>query len=584
MTRLPKVDAVVVGVGWAGGILAKELAQAGLKVVGLERGRFRQTNPGFQPPQVDDELKYHTRHELMQDLSRETLTFRNSRDQTALPMRQLGSFMLGDGLGGAGVHWNGVTWRYLPYDFEIRSRTVARYGRDALPENSTLHDWGVTYGELEPYYDRFEYLCGISGEAGNLRGERQAGGNPFEGPRERPYPTPALTPSYAGVRFGEAARSLGYSPFMYPAANVSEPYTNPDGVELGACVYCGYCTRFGCKTYAKPSALITALPAAQRTGNFELRTHANVIRVNTDASGGRATGVTYVDAAGREVEQPADLVLLTSYVFNNVRLLLLSGIGTPYNPGTGEGVVGRNYTYQAFTSAFVFFDDAYFNTFMGAGALGSSFDDLNGDNFDHAGLGFIHGGNVATTTAGDGPVRFQPTPPGTPRWGAAWKDAVATYYNRAWTIGVQGSVMPYRSNYLDLDPTYRDAYGQPLLRMTFDWGPNEHAMSRYMVGKLKPLVAALKPSHSAVYPVSEHYSTVPYQSTHNVGGAVMGTDPATSVVNPFLQSWDVPNLFVVGASAFPHNPGYNPTGTVGAVAFRTADAAKRYLGRPGALA
>lgn len=584
-TELPKVDVVLVGVGWTGGILAKELAQHGLQVVGLERGPYRATDPDFQPPHVHDELRYHVRYELMQDLSRETLTFRNSRDQTALPYRQLGSFLPGTGLGGAGVHWNGATWRFLPYDFEIRSRTLERYGPGKIPEAMTLQDWGVTYEEMEPFFDRFEYTCGVSGLAGNLQGRVREGGNPFEGPRSREYPTPPLTPSWANLKFRDAARALGYHPFMQPASNLSRPYTNPDGVGLGACVYCGFCQRFGCEVYAKPSATITVLPVAMRTGNFELRTRCNVTRINLDADGKRAVSVSYVDGDGKEIVQPADLICLTSYVLNNCKLMLVSGIGEPYDPATGEGVVGRNYCYQAFTGASVFFRDEEFNSFMGAGALGMAFDDLNGDNFDHSELDFIHGGNIANYTTGQGPVRSRPVPPDTPAWGGAWKRAVATYYNRAWGFSSQGSVMPYRGNYLDLDPTYRDAYGLPLLRMTFDWGPNERALSRYMARALEEIARELAPTHYEVSEISERYSIVPYQSTHNTGGTIMGADPATSVVNPFLQSWDVPNVFAIGAGNFPHNSGYNPTGTVGALAYRAAAAiTERYLDRPGPLA
>jgi gluconate 2-dehydrogenase alpha chain len=583
--RLPKVDAVLVGVGWTGGILAKELTHAGLKVVGLERGRYRATDPDFQPPHVHDELRYARRYELMQDLSQETLTFRNNADQTALPYRNLGSFLPGQGLGGAGVHWNGVTWRFLPYDFEIRTRTLEHYGQDKIAEAMTLQDWGVSWAEMEPYYDRFEYTCGVSGKAGNLLSEVREGGNPFEGPRSREYPTPAMTPSYQNVRFRDATRRLGYHPFVQPSSNLSEPYTNPDGMRLGACVYCGYCDRFGCEAYAKSSALITVLPVAMQSGNFELRTRCNVTRVNLSADGKRATGVTYIDAQGREVEQPADIVCLNSYILNNCKLMLVSGIGEPYNPATGEGVVGKNYCYQAYTNAQVWFKDETFNTFMGAGALGMSIDDFNGDNFDHSELPFIHGGNIANYTTGLGPVRFRPVPPGTPSWGSAWKEAVATYYNRSWSFSTQGSVMPYRFNYLDLDPTYKDIYGLPLLRMTFDWGPNERAMTKFMARVLEGIAEELGPTHYQVDELDQNYSIVPYQSTHNTGGTIMGSDPALSVVNPWLQSWDVPNVFAVGAGSFAHNSGYNPTGTVGALAYRCAEGiVGRYLERPGPLA
>src|SRR6266446_7280046 len=135
-------------------------------------------------------------------------------------MRQLGSFLPGEGVGGAGVHWNGVTWRWLPWDHEPLKLTLARYGRAAIPPDMNLQDWGVPYDELEPYYDKFEFLCGISGKAGNLRGEKIAGGNVFEGSRQREYPNPPMIQTQAGALFEKAAKSLGYHPFPQPSANV----------------------------------------------------------------------------------------------------------------------------------------------------------------------------------------------------------------------------------------------------------------------------------------------------------------------------------------------------------------------------
>ncbi|NAP01385.1 GMC family oxidoreductase, partial [Halomonas sp. MG34] len=155
---LPKTDVVIVGVGWAGGIIASELTKQGLNVVGLEKGRERETEDYYM---VHDELRYALRYELMQDLSKDTLTFRGNEKIRALPMRQYGSFLLGDGLGGAGVHWNGQTFRFLPYDFEIRSKTIERYGKNKIPADMTIQDWGITYDELEPYYDKFEKMSGI---------------------------------------------------------------------------------------------------------------------------------------------------------------------------------------------------------------------------------------------------------------------------------------------------------------------------------------------------------------------------------------------------------------------------------------
>ena len=179
----------------------------------------------------------------------------------------------------------------------------------------------------------------------------------------------------------------------------------------------GFCARHGCAMDAKATPHTTVLPALLRHESFELRALCNVTRVNLDASGKRAVGVTYIDARGREWEQPADLVILTSFTFNNTRLLLLSGIGEPYDPGSGRGVIGRNYAYQATGHAQLFFEDKVFNRFMGGGGAGVVLDDFNGDNFDHAGLDFFGGAYLALTSMGAAPVRSHPVPAGTPRWG-----------------------------------------------------------------------------------------------------------------------------------------------------------------------
>jgi gluconate 2-dehydrogenase alpha chain len=583
--KLPSVDVLVVGFGWTGAILAQELTDAGANVLALERGTWRDTPTDFAPTFAQDELRYYWRHELFERLAHETLTVRNNVSQTALPMRRLGSFLPGTNVGGAGVHWNGQTWRFLPSDFMARSHNLQRYGANAVPQDMTIQDWGVTYDDLEPHYDRFEYICGISGKAGNLRGQIQEGGNPFEGPRQREYPNPPMAMTYPPSLFADAAKSLGYKPFPQPSANMSQPYTNPLGVQLGPCTYCGFCEKYACGNYSKASAQTTILPVLMRKPNFTLRTEAEVTKINLDSSGKRAVSVSYVDAAGKEYEQPAELIVLCAYILHNVRLLLLSGIGKPYDPATGEGVIGKNYAYQITSSVNVFYDDKILNPFIGAGAHGMLIDEFNGDNFDHSGLGFIGGGFLGIVQTGARPIETHPTPDGTPGWGAQWKQAIARYYLKTTSIATHGAVMSHRGNYLDLDPTYRDVYGRPLMRMTFDYTDNEHRMSDFLTDKAAEIAKAMKPASIKVNKRKGSWDVVPYQTTHNTGGAIMGTDPKTSAVNKYLQSWDVPNLFVMGASAFPQNPGYNPTGTVAALAYWAADAIKsRYLKAPGPLA
>src|SRR2546428_10443656 len=243
--------------------------------------------------------------------------------------------------------------------------------------------------------------------------------------------------AYAGSLFGRAAGELGYHPFPAPSANMTRPYTNPYGVTLGACVYCGYCERFGCEMGAKASPQTTVLPVLLANKNYELRALANVVKVNLDSEKKRAVGVTYVDSRGREFEQPSELVLLTSYVFNNVRLMLLSGIGKPYDPAANTGVVGRNYAYQTPSGVTLFFEDKVFNQFMAAGGLGMVIDEFNGDNFDHSGLGFIGGGFFQAATSGSRPIEGRPVPRGPPRWGSEGKRAGAAYFNRSFPITPQ---------------------------------------------------------------------------------------------------------------------------------------------------
>jgi gluconate 2-dehydrogenase alpha chain len=569
-TKLPSVPVVIVGMGWTGGIIAAELSKAGHKVVGLERGKHRSLEDYFM---VHDELRYAMRYELFQDYSKETVTFRNNEKMTALPMRSHGSFLPGEGLGGAGTHWNGVSFRFLPYDFEIYTKTVERYGAKKIPEGMTIQDWGIKWDEIEPYFDKYEKMAGISGEAEQ---------NPLVGKRSNPFPTPPMKETPGMKMFMEATKKLGYHPYNSPSANLSQPYKNPDGIERAACQYCGYCERFGCEYGAKADPLVTVIPVAEKTGNLEIRTHANVIKVLHD--GKKANGVVYVNTlTGEEMEQPADLVIMTSYLLNNVKLLLHSKIGKPYQPSTGTGVIGKNYAYQISGGATGFYEDKEFNTYMGAGALGACIDDFNGDNFDHSDLKFIHGGNIRHGQSGSRPIANNSTPPGTPSWGAEYKKATLKYAYRTLGVSGQGSNMPWKHHYLDLDPTYKDAYGLPLLRMTYDFEDQDREMSKFLAEKSAGVLKEMKATQVVASGNLQSYSIVPYQSTHNTGGVIMGADAKTSAVNNYLQMWDCENVFVVGACNFSHNSGYNPTGTVGALAYRAADGILQYLKKAGSL-
>jgi gluconate 2-dehydrogenase alpha chain len=232
----------------------------------------------------------------------------------------------------------------------------------------------------------------------------------------------------------------------------------------------------------------------------------------------------------------------------------------------------------------MYFDGRHFNPFIGAGTLGQTMDDFNGDAFDHSALDFVGGAGINCIVTNGRPISNRPTAPGSPRWGAGWKRATIDGYNSSMGFSAQGSSYPVRENYLDLDPTYTDRHGRPLLRITFDFPDNDIRMSHWISGQLERIAKPFGAKVTTVSRIKKGWDAVPYQSTHNTGGAVMGNNPRTSAVNKYLQSWDVPNVFVVGASAFAHNAGMNPTGTVGALAYWAAEAiTTKYIKSPGAL-
>jgi len=587
MKILPSVDVLIVGGGWTGLLMAKELgSRTALSVVVLERGGPRKTDDYGDDM---DELDYTIRLRMMQDVSQETVTLRHDLSQRAFPLRQHGSFLPGSGVGGAGEHWSAVCPRYLPDCFELLSRSIEKYGSKRLPEDHAIQDWGVTYDELEPHYTRADLLLGISGKAGNIRGKQIEGGNIFEGWRSAEYPTPPTKIPYFSSMFAEAAKSLGYHPYPVPAATTSRAYTNPDGVSRPGCTYCGYCETFGCMIGAKSQPTNTLLPVIEKRKNVSIRTGAWVRRIVHDESEnkGRARGVMYIDANGREVFQPAELIFLASWTLNNTRLLLLSGVGKAYDPTTGKGTLGRNLTHQVSFSAATAFFERPLNRFMGSGASGIMLSDLDGDLFEHSNLPFLRGGTLAARSARSLPIGECGVIPKSVKttWGSEWKKAALYYYDRAGRISFSGEHLAYKENYMDLDPVYKDHFGDPLLRLTLDWRENERKMADYVIAKAVELAREMGAKEVTPFSGLRSYDGTRYQSSHIQGGVIMGSSSERSVVNPYLQHWQLSNLFVLGASSFPQNASANPTPTILALTYRTGDAiVNRYLKNPGALA
>ena len=176
------------------------------------------------------------------------------------------------------------------------------------------------------------------------------------------------------------------------------------------------------------------------------------------------------------------------------------------------GTVGRNYAYQCTSGATVHLPGKTLNPFIAGGAVGMAVYDYNGDNFDHTGLGFIGGGLLQACQTGGRPLTQLSAFPGDPKWGGGWKQAVKENYQSTYGLGAQGSRQSYRDAYLDLDPTYKDPYGSPLLRMTFDWHDNERKMSAFLTGKLAEIGNAMGADRVVQHPRTGPYSVVPYQT------------------------------------------------------------------------
>lgn len=548
---LPKVDVLLIGTGAAGGIASYVLTKAGINVVALEAGPRNDTAVFLANY---DELEGYPFHNPFADVkgNKEIPTWRpDAKSPTQPPPAP--PIVMDNQVGGT-LHWSAQSWRYRIDDFKIRSTTVDKYGETALPEGTAIVDWPVTYDELEPYYEQVEYLIGISG---------QGGSNPFESPRKKDYPMPPLRRSGITELADTAMAKVGFHPFPQPASVLSQDYNG-----RSACSFCGYCTGHGCWNDAKGSALDASLPAAEKTGKLEIRPNSRVTKLLSNDQG-QLTGVTYIDNKGQEQEQPAGVVILATYVYENSRLLLLS-TSDYYKNGLSNnaGNVGKYYMAHSYGGPSGFIPGKNFNLLSGTVSQATAMDDLNGDNFDHSGLGFIRGAITFTGPSEATPIaQSGKLPPDTPAWGADYKKFIHDNALSVTAAFTQLEVLPYEGNFLDLDPTVKDEIGMPVVRVTFSLGENEQKANAYINSQLEPVMKEMGATQvwSAQAP-----ATIPINS-HAYGGTRMGDDPATSVVDKHGLSHEASNLMILGGSNWCSTTGYNPTETIMAHAWFAAD-------------
>lgn len=536
-----RTTAVIVGYGWVGAIIAHELASTGNDVVVLERGEPLEHNPsGYYYREGGERLRLQ--HAQRTSLS--TVSLRHCHDRMALPIRRPGSFVNGEGMGGAGVLWNGNGFRFCEDAFRPASLLSERPANKRRGEGFDVCDWPVRYCDLEADYERFEHVLGIAGNDGE---------NPFAGARSGKFPQVPEVTDDATRLYREAAGGLGFHPFTVPTSDVSKPFTNPLGVERTPSAVSG-------TTLATP--LNTLFPATMETGKVTFVTNARVRAVLHD--GRRARGVAYIDNSG-EKEIEAEVVVLGAWTLENTRLLLQSEIGQLYDPIKRKGVVGRGFCGHINIPTTGFFDRPFEIRDRTAVAF-ADFDPRVPGRDDLFGAAL----HIASSERTLDPFDSDLLPEGVARWGKDWKSALQSHHGRKMTSVAILEVIPSFDRHLDLDPTYRDAWGDPLLRLTYNYNRHDRSLIEFHSGVAKSVMAEAGATSVRAETFSGDYDTVRYQNTHLSGGARMGSDPETSAVDANLRSWSLENLWVVGASALPSASAPPPTLTVGALAYRAS--------------
>jgi gluconate 2-dehydrogenase alpha chain len=556
-TRLKETDVVIIGLGAVGGVAALPLTQAGIEVVGLEAGTWL-TRRDFAP----DELRNNFRGwpQGVQKANQEIPTSRPTASSQTTP--RAGIHPMQNAVGGTSLHYWAQSWRLNPWDFKVVGETKRRYGASRIPQGSTVEDWPFGLEELEPYYDKVEYEVGVSGQAGNIDGKIDPRGNKFEGPRKRAYPMPPLRGTEFLETMAGAAKSLGWHPFPGPAAVNSRPYQN-----RSACMYHGFCNRGGCHVDAKNSTAVTTIPRAQATGKLKVVTRAHVTTIEVGADG-LPSGVNYL-TDGVEYFQPAKVVLLASFTYENTRLLLLSkSKAFPNGLSNNHRQVGRHYFSHhqgAGVSALFPFN---INAWYGLPAQGIAVDNWADDNFDHGTLDFIGGGNlwVYSDRRPIGAAGMN-TFGRVPNWGAQWKAFIKDNADRSNNSYIQKSTLPYEDNFLDLDPVVKDPLGYQVCRVTAEFKENERRIAAFTQDKMEQWYREAGAIAIQRAPVGGAMGV----STHAYGGTRMGDNPDTNVVDRWGFSHEAPNLGMLGASVMGTSGAHNPTLTAQALAWRTAE-------------
>jgi choline dehydrogenase-like flavoprotein len=543
-------DVLVIGSGASGGWAAKRLAEAGVNVALVEAGRPH-TPEDFREHKRPFELPFGN---LSRDLLRKTRPrqtdcyacteynadwFVNDHDEPYTtpadkPFSWQGRLRI---VGGRTNVWGRQSYRLSEQDMKGQSFD----GEGA--------DWPLSYTDLVPYYDLVERYVGITGRAENVP----------ELPDSQFLPPMAMTCAETRLRTS-VKRAFGRTVTIGRAANLTTALNG-----RSACHYCGPCER-GCVTRSYFNSAVTTVRDAMATGKCTLVTNAMVYQVLMDANHKRAVGIRYVDRVTRETrELRARAVVLCAQALESVRILLNSATRQHANGlANSSGALGRylmDHLWVAGGAEGEFPDFPDRATLDRAARPNGLYvirfrNTMNGPR--HAayvrGYGF-QGGNR---------LDFNWAAPG---FGDSWKRQLLDPVVSVRLAGF-GECLPYRSNYVEIDPETVDMYGIPVLRIHMAWGENEKAMIPDMAATASEMLDAAGARNIRPYAVPDR---VPGYGIHELGIARMGSDPRASVLNQFQQSHDISNLFVMDGASFPSGGCQNPTLTIMALAVRSTD-------------
>lgn len=531
------VNAIIVGAGAGGGVVAKELATNGLSVVMFERGGWASYDD-----RDDDELRSQRTTVLGNGYGPDkSHDWRIKVDpftgEEHIVYPHEGAYSNNAACVGSGtVSYGAMAWRFMPQDFKMKST----YGH---VEGSTLEDWPISYEDLESYYEMAEWEIGVSGA------EPQ---NPFAPLRKKPLPMPPFEYNSEGNLLFDAARRKGWNPFPIPMLRNSVPYNGRP-----ACYRVRNCVGFACPVNAKAGTQNTVIPVALATGNLELRTHCQVAELMVNDQG-KATGVKYFDKDGKGHIQTADLIVVSASATETARLLLNSKSKLfPNGAGNNNDWVGRNLQGHAYTGASGFMDYDIFDD-HGPGA------NVAISNFNHGNEGLV-GGGVLCNEFYSLPYAFSGVrPPGLPTWGIEHKRFQRDNYKKFIAIRGPFQEMPNYEARITVAPDVKDYWGIPVGKLMGTRHPYDRKGCEFLSAKAEEWLW-----EAGATTVWQEIGGGPGLSggQHQGGTCRMGNDRQTSVSNRFGQLHDIDNIFVADGSLMVTNGGFNPVLTIMALGF-----------------